>query len=82
MRDGGDDRAHLSLEVGTVEHFQSLGALDQFGHDAFGNIADQHRHADRHTTLAGRTVGRADQSVDRLVDVGIGHHDHMVFSAP
>ena len=53
VRDRGDDGAHLCREVSAVEHFQSLGALDQFGHDAFRNIAHQHRHADRHTTLAG-----------------------------
>jgi hypothetical protein len=45
------------------------------------HIAHQHRHADRHAALAGRAVGRANQGVDRLVNVGVGHHHHVVFRA-
>jgi hypothetical protein len=46
-----------------------------------GLLADRHRHRDRHAALAGRAVGRADQRVDRLVEVGVGHDDHVVLGA-
>jgi hypothetical protein len=46
-----------------------------------GHIAHQHRHGNGHAALTGRTVGRANQRIDHLVDVGIGHHDHVVLGA-
>ena len=36
---------------------------------------------DRHAALAGRAVGGADQRVDGLVEVGVGHHHHVVLGA-
>jgi hypothetical protein len=53
----------------------------QLRHDLVGHVAHQHRHRDRHAALAGRAVARADQRVDRLVDVGVGHHHHVVLRA-
>ncbi len=44
-------------------------------------LADRHRDRDRHAALARRAVARADQRVDRLVHVGVGHHHHVVLGA-
>ncbi|MCY1435313.1 hypothetical protein D9M71_514030 [compost metagenome] len=73
-----DDRAHFGGQVHALEDLQRARALQQFRHDLVGHVADKHRHRDRHAALAGRTEGRADQRVDHLVDVGIGHHHHVV----
>ena len=73
-----DDRTHLGVEFHAVLDFQRAGALGQFRDDLVGHVADQHRYRDRHAALAGRAISRADQTVDGLLDVGIGHHDHMV----
>ena len=61
--------------------FSWLRALGEQRHDPVGDVAHQHRHRDRHAALAGRAVGRADQRVDRLLEVGVGHHDHVVLGA-
>ena len=47
----------------------------------FGDIADQHGHTDGHASLASRAVGRANQGIHSLLNVGIGHHHHVIFSA-
>ena len=61
--------------------FSVLGPLRELGDDPVGHVTDQHRHADRHAALAGRAIGGADQRVDRLLDVGVGHHHHVVLRA-
>jgi hypothetical protein len=60
---------------------QRLRALGELRDDAVGGLADQHCDADRHAALAGRAVRRADQRIDGLVEVGVGHHDHVVLRA-
>ena len=52
-----------------------------FDQDIGGLLADRHSHRHRHAALAGRTVPGADQRVDRLVHVGVGHDDHVVLGA-
>lgn len=59
----------------------SARALGQARHQPVGHPAHRHRHRDRHAALAGRAVGCADQRVDRLVEVGIGHHHQVVLGA-
>ena len=76
-----DDGAHFSGQVFAVEHLQSFGALNKFGHDFVGHIADQHRHADGHAAFTGRAVSSADQCIDGLLKVSIRHNDHVVFRA-
>ena len=52
---------------------------DQLFHQAIrGGLADGHGNRDRHATLAGGAVARTDQGIDRLVHVGVGHHDGVV----
>ena len=43
--------------------------------------ADRHRHRDRHAALARRAIAGADQRIDRLVEIGVGHDDHVVLGA-
>ena len=45
------------------------------------DVADRDRDGDRHAALACRAVSRAHQRVGRLVEVGVGHHDHVVLRA-
>jgi hypothetical protein len=40
--------------------------------------ADGDGDRDRHAAFAGRAVSGADQRVRRAVEVGIGHHHHVV----
>ena len=42
---------------------------------------DGHGHADCHAALACAAVTRTDQCVDGLVEIGVGHHDHVVLRA-
>ena len=53
-----------------------------FSHQRVGGLAaDRHRDRDRHAALAGRAVAGADQGIDRLVHIGVRHHDHVVLGA-
>ena len=61
--------------------FSAFARSASLGTMLVGHVADQHRDRDRHAALAGRAVGRADQRIDRLLDVGVGHHDHVVLRA-
>ena len=76
-----DDRPHLGIEFHAVLDLQRLRALGQLADDLVADIADQHRHRDRHAALAGRAVGRAEQGIGRHLGVGIGHHHHVILGA-
>ena len=45
------------------------------------DVAHQHRDRYGHATLARRAVGGADQRIDRLLEIGVGHHHHVVLGA-
>ena len=78
----GDQRAVVGLGVEAVADAELVDALDEPGAQAVrGLLADRHRDADRHAALACAAVARADQRVDGLVEVGVGHHDHVVLGA-
>ena len=77
----GHDRAHLGGQIHAVQHFKGLGARQQFGHQSFGHVAHQYSHTDGHTAFASGTVSGTNQGVDGLVDIGIGHHHHVVLGA-
>ena len=76
----GDDRAVINVIArGVRADFQLFDPRDQFRDQRIGcRFAHRDRDGDCHATLAGRTVARADQSVSRLVQIGIGHDDHVV----
>ena len=46
-----------------------------------GDVADCDRDRDRHAALARRAVAGADERVDGLVEIRVGHHDEMVLRA-
>jgi hypothetical protein len=81
LRVEGDERPHLGVALHAVLDDEPGRALGEQRHDPVGDVADQHRDRDRHAALAGRAVRRADQRIDRLLEVGVGHHDHVVLGA-
>ncbi len=61
---------------------QVIDTLNQPGAQAVcGLLADGHRNADRHAAFACAAVARADQRVDGVVHIGVGHDDHVVLCA-
>ncbi len=82
QRSLGDQRAVVGLRVEAVAHAEFVDPLDEPGAQPFcGLFADRHRDADRHAPLTGAAVACADQRVDGLVEIGVGHHDHVVLRA-
>ena len=78
----GDQRAHLGFAVGGRADLQSADARgERLDQPVGGLLADRNRNRDRHAALAGRAVAGAHQRVGRLVDVGVGHDDHVVLGA-
>ena len=77
LRHARDDRAHLGVKLVALAHFQGLHALAQLRHQGVGHVAHGDGHRDRHAALTGRAIGRADQRVHHLADVGV-QHDHEV----
>ena len=65
-----------------VAHLQASDALLELAQQGVGGrVADRHRDGDRHAAFACRAIGRADESICGLVEIGIRHHDHVVFRA-
>ena len=80
----GDQRPHVVVRpiLDAGADAQRLQPFDQLGAQPLGGLlAHRHRHRDRHAALAGAAVGRAHQRIHRLVEVGIGHHHHVVLGA-
>ena len=78
----GDQRTVVGLGVQAVADPQVVDPFDQPGAQPIcGLLADRHRHADGHAPLARAAVAGADERVDGLVQVGVGHHDHVVLRA-
>ena len=77
----GDQRPHLGLGVGAGADLQRAHPRHQLVHQRVADVADRDRDRDRHAALAGRAVGRAHQRVGRLVEIGVGHHHHVVLGA-
>ena len=69
----------MGLGVGGNANLEPAGgvdhALDEF---VTGAVADSDGHWQRHAALAGRAVGRADDVLDRLIHIGVGHDDAVV----
>ena len=65
-----------------VAHLQACDALLEFAEEVVGGrVADGDGDGDRHAALACRAVRGADESVGGLIEIGIGHDDHVVFCA-
>ena len=80
---GGDHGAVVDVVAGGVgADLERLDLGDQLLDQRVGGLlADGHRHRDRHATLAGGAVARAHQRVGGLVEVRVGHDDHVVLGA-
>src|SRR5208283_5929674 len=77
-----DKRAHLRLGIRAGSDFEPADLWNKALDERVGRLlADWHGDRDRHTTLSGGAVGRAHWRIDRLVEVGVRHDDHMVFGA-
>ena len=79
---GRDQRAHLDTGLGARADLELANAqrppLDQ----GMGRLpAHRHRHRNRHAALAGRAVAGAHQGIDRHVEVGVGHHHHLILGS-
>ena len=74
-----DQRPVVGLGVQAVADPQMLDAFGEPGAQPVGDlIAHGDRDADGHAALSGATVTGPDQGVDGLVEVGVGHDDHVV----
>ena len=75
-------RAIVGGRVRGGADLQALDAGNEAAHQFVRRLlAHWHSHRDRHAALARRAIARADEGVDRLVHVRIGHHDQMVLGA-
>ena len=75
-------RAVIRLGIARRPDLEALHPRDELLHQEVGGFrADRHRDRHRHAAFAGGAVAGADQSVDRLVHVGVGHHDQVVLGA-
>ena len=78
----GDQWPVIGLGVQTVPHAQLIDTVNKLGAQTVcGFLAHRDGDTDRHAALTGAAVARADQRVDGLVQVGVGHDDHVVFGA-
>ena len=82
QRLAGDDGAEVGRGVGRRADLQALDTRDQLFHQPLGRVVtDRNSNRNRHAALAGRAVAGADQRVDGLVHVRVGHDDHVVLGA-
>ena len=77
-----DQRAVVGLGVEAVADAQCVDLVDQLGAQPFCCLLpDRDGDTDRHTALACTAVACADQRVCGLVEIGVGHDDHVVLGA-
>ena len=74
----GHQRSHFDVRRIASTNFQLLRALQHPRHQFVGAGADGDGDRNRHAALAGGTVGGADQRIGGAVEVGVGHHHHVV----
>jgi hypothetical protein len=74
-----DQRSIIGLRVVRRTNFQAFDSRNQFfDKNVSCFFADGNCDRNRHAALAGGAIACTDQSIDGLVDIGIGHHNHMV----
>ena len=74
-------RPHLGLGIVARPHFQGAHARRQHADQRVRRRTHRDRDRDRHAAFACRAIGGAHQGIYRLLEIGVGHDDHMVFSA-
>ena len=76
-----DQRPHVGARRAAVVDRQLANARRELRDELVGDAADDDGDRDRHAALAGRAVAGADQRVGGLLEVGVGHDDHVVLGA-
>ena len=82
----GDERAEIGLAGGRVPGAVADAEVGDAGFELAdegvgGALADGDGDADGHAALTCRAVGRADEGVGGLVEIGVRHDDHVVLRA-
>ena len=78
---GRDQRTHVGARRAAVVDRERADARRELRDELVGDVADGDGDRDRHAALAGRAVAGADQRVGGLLEVGVGHDDHVVLRA-
>ncbi len=77
-----DQRTVIGLCVAREADLETFHPRDElFEQGVRGLAADRHRHRYGHAPLARRAVAGTDQGIDGLVQIRIGHDDHVVLGA-
>ena len=72
----------ISARFVARRHLQRLSRVVMRRHQRVGHrVTNGHRHRDRYAAFAGGAVGRADERVGRLVEVGVRQDHHVVLRA-
>ncbi len=78
----GDERAELCALLHAVADLEFLDALLEFAEEGVGGgAADGDGDGDCHAAFASGAVGGTDKGIGGLVEVGVGHDDHVVFGS-
>ena len=78
----GNDRAEVIALVRVGTDFQRLhGGLHLLDQRISRSIAYRNGNGQRHAALTGGAEGRAQQLIDGIVHVRVGHHDGVVLGA-
>ena len=75
---GGDQRPHLGFLIDAWGNLQRAHPWRQFGYEFVARRSDCDRNGHRHATLPGGAIGGAHQRIHGIVDIGVGHHHHVV----
>ncbi len=75
-----DHGPEIGGRIGREADFQTFDARDEPVEEALRRFfPDGNRDRNRHAALARRAIARADQRIDRLIHVGVGHNHHVIF---
>ena len=77
----GHQRPHLGCRIAGRPTSRGDPWRQTFDQGIGGIVTDRDRDRDRRAAPAGRTVARAHQRIGGLLQVGIGHHHHVVLGA-
>ena len=76
----GNEGTHISVRLGPATHLELRALLCDFW-DPFARLAHEDRGRERHATLPRRPEGRAGESVDGGLAVGVGKHRRVILGA-
>ena len=79
---GGDERAEVGFLVRVGRYFQRLDLRKKLLYQLVrGGLADRYGNRDRHAAFARRAEARAQKRIGGLIQVCIGHDNHVVLGA-